>query len=146
MIINVCDKEEFFRSINKDSVFICGFNLQYKYTDLFLERFVGYFPEIKDALESKSFKDNTYQVFTSEKYGKLFVLCAEIPEPSQEKEVNKEMVHFRDLTDKINPNIENDSTIYHIDMNYFSEIYIKKIFLKLLKVFALSSKKIIIYN
>lgn len=146
MIIDFCDKRDLFLSANKDSVFICCFNLLYKYTDSFLETFHKYFPEIKSALETEKFTDNTFLTFTSEKYGKLFVLCAEMPEPNKEKEIDKEIVHFRDLIDKINPNIENDSNIYHIDVDSFSEIYIKKILLKLFKVFTLSGKKIIVYN
>lgn len=145
MIINFCNKRNFFRTTDKNTVFICGFDLLYQYAKLSLGRFIKYYPGIKNTLKTKKFGNNTCRMFRSEKYSKLLIISNKVSEPGNDKEVSKKIIYLEKIINEIGVDYLNDFQIYRIDLTSFSVAYDKKTLFKLLNVFSESSKNFEIY-
>lgn len=145
MITNFCEKRNFFRSTDENTVFICGFGLQYQYANLAFKRFARYYPGIKNTLKTGKFGKNTCRMFSSEKYQKLLVISNKVSEPGNDKEFLKKIFYLEKMMIEIDTDFVNDSHVYRVDLDSFSVAYDKKTLFRLLKVFAESSKNFEIY-
>ena len=142
VIINFLPKEELFRTINKNKIFIYCFYLLYQksYAGLFLQDYRVIWPKIKKVLSKKGFQCNTCRKFSSD-YAKLFILTVEMPEFGKEKDFSKLLGNLSVLLNKVEAE---KNEIVCVDLKSFPAFCNDNTF-KILNFFSNNNKNFEIY-